>query len=110
MSEDPSAPRDAFGLTAEDWQSLRRDQNLDEYTGPALLWWTLAGLTANKGPGGISKGPLADLLTAITGDLNALARLMALSEDEAVQALAPALDNLYRRIAAAAEMASRRGA
>jgi hypothetical protein len=48
MSEDPSAPRDAFGLTAEDWQSLREDHP-DEYTGPALLWWTLAGITANAG-------------------------------------------------------------
>jgi hypothetical protein len=55
----------------------------------------------------MSYGPMPELLTAIAGDAHALAMLAEASEAEDVRVLAPALENLYRRIAAAAEMATR---
>jgi hypothetical protein len=105
VNEDAFAERDACGLTLDDWASLLGFR-LDTYTGPALLWWALAGISGN-GVGAVSANPFPDLLTSVAGDARALARLASSSEQEDVRALAPALHNLHRRIATAAEIARR---
>jgi hypothetical protein len=107
LSDDTCAPRDAFGLTADDWQSLLR-YHPDEFTGPALLWWALCGFSLDDDPARMTKGRLPELLLAIKADACALARLASDSRDEEVRALGPALENLHRRIAVAAEIAARR--
>lgn len=107
MNEDAFADRDAFGLTADDWASFF-GLSPEFYTGPALLWWALAdGTNDDDGPYAVSETPLPDLLSAIAGDARALGTLASSSLEDDVQALAPALKNLHRRIAAAAEIALR---
>jgi hypothetical protein len=51
--------------------------------------------------------PFPDLLISLAADAHALAALAASSSQEGVRALGPALTNLHRRLAAAAEMARR---
>ena len=104
MNEDAFAERDACGLTLEDWASLL-DFHLDTYTGPALLWWALAGI--KKGVNLMNPNPLPDLLTAVASDAQALAMLASSSMQEDVRALAPTLQNLHRRLATAVEIARR---
>jgi hypothetical protein len=105
VNEDAFAERDACGLTQEDWASLL-DFGLDTTTGPALLWWALAGRSRN-GVDAVNAAPFPDLLTSLAGDARALATLASSSGQEDVRALAPALHNLHRRIATAAEIAHR---
>ena len=105
MNEDAFAERDAFGLTEDDWASLL-DFGLDTTTGPALLWWALAGSTRQGGYAMIA-APFPDLLIALAADAQALAMLATSSSQEGVRALGPALGNLHRRLAAAAEIARR---
>jgi hypothetical protein len=106
LNEDAFADRDAFGLTRDDWWSFLGD-GPEFYSGPALLWWALVGSTLDHGPNAMSDGPLPELLSSILGDVRALATLASTSQDDDVQALAPALENLCRRIATAAEIATR---
>ena len=106
MNEDAFAERDACGLTLEDWASLL-DFGLDTYTGPALLWWALAGIARNGGRYPVNANPFPDLLASVAGDARALAMLASSSGQEDVRALAPALHNLHRRLATAAEIAQR---
>ena len=105
MNEDAFADRDAFGLTQDDWASLL-GFGLDTFTGPALLWWALAGST-RKGGYAVTATPFPDLLTALASDAHALATLTTTSSQEGLRALGPALHNLHRRLATAAEMARR---
>ena len=105
MNEDAFAERDAFGLTEDDWASLL-DFGLDTTTGPALLWWALAGST-RKGGYAMIAAPFPDLLISLAADAHALAATTASSSQEEVRALGPALANLHRRLAAAAEIARR---
>jgi hypothetical protein len=105
VNEDAFAERDAFGLTLEDWASLL-DLGLDTTTGPALLWWALAG-SSSKGGYAVTANPFPDLLASVAGDARALATLASSSAQEDVRALAPALQNLHRRLATAAEIACR---
>ena len=104
MNEDAFAERDACGLTLDDWASFL-GLTLDTYTGPALLWWALAGI--RQGVNLMHPNPSPDLLTSVARDAYALATLAASSQQEDVRALGPALHNLHRRIEAAAEIARR---
>jgi hypothetical protein len=89
VHEDAFAERDAFGLTADDWASFL-GHGPPHYSGPALVWWALAGRSAVKGPSSMSADPLSDLLSSIVADANALALLATASRDDDVRALAPA--------------------
>ena len=104
MSEDPFAERDGFGLTLDDWASFL-GLTPDTYTGPALLWWALAG--TNQGVNLMHPNPFPDLLNSLASDARALATLATSSQQNDVRALAPALHNLHRRLVTAAEMARR---
>jgi hypothetical protein len=105
VNEDAFAERDACGLTLEDWASLL-GFGLDTTSGPALLWWALAG-SSRKGGYAVSATAFPDLLTSLAGDARALATLASSAAQADVRELAPALANLHRRLAAAAEMARR---
>ena len=105
MNEDAFAERDACGLTQDDWASLL-GFGLDSYTGPALLWWALAG-SSRKGGYAMSANPVPDLLTSLAGDARALATLASSAVQVDVRELGPTLHNLHRRLAAAAEIAHR---
>ena len=104
MNEDPFAERDGCGLTLDDWASFL-GLTPDTYTGPALLWWALAG--TNQGVNLVHPNPFPDLLTSVASDARALATLASSSQQNDVRALAPSLHNLHRRLTAAAEMARR---
>jgi hypothetical protein len=105
VNEDAFAERDAFGLTEDDWASLL-GFGLDTCTGPALLWWALGG-SPRKGGYAMIATPFPDLLISLAGEACALAMLTSSSSQEEVRALAPALQNLHRRLATAAEIARR---
>ena len=105
MNEDAFAERDACGLTLNDWASLL-GFGLDTTTGPALLWWALAG-SSRQGGYAVSATSFPDLLTSLAGDARALATLASSAVQADVRELAPALHNLHRRIATAAEIACR---
>jgi hypothetical protein len=104
VNEDAFAERDGCGLTLDDWVSFL-GLTPDTYTGPALLWWALAGI--RPGVNLMHPNPFPDLLISVASDARALATLAASSQQDDVRALAPALHNLHRRIATAAEIASR---
>jgi hypothetical protein len=104
VNEYPFAERDGCGLTLDDWASFL-GLTPDTYTGPALLWWALAG--GKQGVNLMHPNPFPDLLTSMASDTHALATLATSSQQNEVRALAPALHNLHRRLLAAAEMARR---
>lgn len=104
--QDAFADRDAFGLTADDWTSFLAF-SIEHYSGPALLWWALAGSRIDAKAGVMSSSPFPDLLSALAGDAYALAKLASSSIEKDARAMAPALNNLHRRIATAAEIAMR---
>jgi hypothetical protein len=99
-------PRDAFGLSPDDWMSYLTDEP-EGYTGAALLLWGLADVTGEDGVNDTTGAPLTEMLKALAGDAQALAMLTAGSNQHSVQDLSPALRNLSRRLAVAAELASR---
>src|SRR4051812_31935373 len=103
--EDAFATRDAFGLTPDDWASFQGGGPA-HYTGPAMLFWALAGIFDQERPF-VMSSPIADLLASLTADARALATLAASSTDENLRTLAWALRNHQRRLATATEMAVR---
>ena len=105
MNEDAFAERDACGLTQDDWASLLGFR-LDTTTGPALLWWALAG-SSRPGRYAVSATAFPDLLTSLAGDARALAALASSAVQGDVRELGPALHNLHRCLEAAAEIAHR---
>jgi hypothetical protein len=98
--------RDPFGLTSDDWMSYL-GFSPDGYTGPAMLFWALAGDSRERGEYPMNGRGLPALLSSVAGDARALATLAFSSREEDVRALGSALDNLYRRIATATEIAIR---
>jgi hypothetical protein len=105
VNENAFAERDACGLTQDDWASLL-GFGLDTITGPALLWWALAG-SSRKGGYAMSATAFPALLTSLAGDARALAMLASSAVQADARELGPALHNLHRRLAAAAEIACR---
>jgi hypothetical protein len=105
--DDVFAERDAFGLTSDDWMSFL-GYGPEYYSGPAMLWWALAGVAEDQeGPCIMREHPFLTLLTSVASDARALATLASSSHQDDVRALAPALHNLHRRITTAAQIAVR---
>ena len=104
MNENAFAERDGCGLTLDDWASFL-GLTPDTYTGPALLWWALAGI--GQGVNLMQPNPLPALLTSMAGDAHALATLATSSQHADVRALGPALTNLHRHLVTAVEIARR---
>src|ERR1051325_1021512 len=87
VNEYPFAERDGCGLTLDDWASFL-GLTPDTFTGPALLWWALAG--GKQGVNLMHPNPFPDLLTSMASDTHALATLATSSQQNEVRALAPA--------------------
>ena len=105
-NNDAFADRDAFGLTADDWASFLGN-GPSYYTGPALLWWALSGIPGGEGPTMVVRNPFPELLISLAAEAKALVMLSDTSQHDSVRAFSPGLKNLYRRMAAAAEIAVR---
>jgi hypothetical protein len=102
--EDAFADRDGCGLSADDWTSFING-SAEFYSGPAVLWWALAGSPEHGGV--VMSASLSDLLGSLADDAGALAALSASSNEPPVRALGAGLGNLHRRMEAATEIARR---